>query len=163
MGAINVANKLNYWLLFFGGVNMSKGEEKVAEILRKHKKPFRREYIFKDLKTYRGGKPRFDFAILREDGSIEALIEYDGILHFKDTSLFTKKDFQYRQEMDLLKNSYCLLNDIPLYRIPYYDFNNLKTLDDIMKKKYLVITKWHNHIIRQDLIASGKFEKKLKI
>ena len=52
--------------------------------------------------------------------------------------------FLKQQENDRRKNSYCLANNISLYRIPYWDLNKIKTFNDILNKKYLVKSKWHN-------------------
>jgi len=43
-----------------------------------------------------------------------------------------------------MKNSYCLANNIPIYRIPYWEIKNLKTADDLFSKNFLVKDKWHN-------------------
>ena len=42
------------------------------------------------------------------------------------------------------KCKFALMNKIPLYCIPYYDYNLIKTTKDIFSDKYLVKSKWHN-------------------
>ena len=48
------------------------------------------------------------------------------------------------QEHDRRKNSYCLANNSPLYRIPYWEIKNLKNPSDIFIDKFLVKSRWHN-------------------
>lgn len=141
-------------------MSISQGEQKVIEILKKEGKNFEREYIFPDLKSIRGGRPRFDFAVFDDEGNIDCLLEYDGILHFKDGNIWTstRREFLYRQDMDVKKNSYCLARGIKLFRIPYYDYEKLNNYRDLIKSHYEVTTKWHNHIIRQELLS--QFENK---
>jgi very-short-patch-repair endonuclease len=112
-------------------------EEHIISILKQNNIKFQREKTFSDL---RKGKFRFDFFIPVENKSI--LIEVDGEYHFKP--IRGRKVLLKQQEHDRRKNSYCLANDIPLYRIPYWEIKNIKTLEDIFKKEFLVIDKWHN-------------------
>lgn len=112
-------------------------EEHIISILKQNNIKFQREKTFSDL---RKGKFRFDFFIPIENKSI--LIEVDGEYHFKP--IRGRKVLLKQQEHDRRKNSYCLANDIPLYRIPYWEIKNIKTLEDIFKKEFLVIDKWHN-------------------
>lgn len=142
-------------------MSISQGEQRVIDILKKARVPFEREYIFHDLKSIRGGRPRFDFAVFKENGEIDFLLEYDGILHFRDGNIWTstRREFLYRQDMDVKKNAYCLAKGIKLFRIPYYDFEKLHRYTDLLKPRYEVTTKWHNHIIRQELISQNKVTK----
>lgn len=121
---------------------MSKYENKVMEILKKSKLTFVREKTFKDLKK---GLFRFDFYLLNLQGA-PAIIEVDGEQHFKP--IYGRQAFLKGQEHDRQKNSYCLANNIPLYRIPYWDIPNLKTIQDIFKSEYLVTSRWHNDKLR---------------
>ena len=118
---------------------MSKNEEYILNILLKENIKFIREKTFSDL---RKGKYRFDFYLPKYN----ICLEIDGEQHFKQVSKFqkTKSDFLKQQENDRIKNSYCLANNISLYRIPYWDLNKIKTFNDILNKKYLVKSKWHN-------------------
>ena len=47
------------------------------------------------------------------------------------------------QEHDRQKNSYCLANNILLYRIPYWEIYNLKSASDIFTETHLVKDRWH--------------------
>lgn len=43
-------------------------------------------------------------------------------------------------EHDKEKNEFCIQNNIPLYRIPYWDFNKLETIEDIINPVYCINT-----------------------
>lgn len=117
---------------------MSKYEEQVVLILKQSKIKFFREKTFSDLKQ---GLFRFDFYIPNLQGA-PIIIEVDGEQHFKP--IYGRQSFLKGQEHDRRKNSYCLANNIPLYRIPYWEIKNLKTSSDIFIDKFLVKTRWHN-------------------
>lgn len=117
---------------------MSKYEESVIKILKQGQISFIREKTFSDLKH---GMFRFDFYIYNLNGA-PAIIEVDGEQHFKP--IYGRQSFLKGQEHDRRKNSYCLANNIPLYRIPYWEIKNLKTSADIFSTKFLVKTRWHN-------------------
>lgn len=117
---------------------MSKYEESVIKILKQGQISFIREKTFSDLKH---GLFRFDFYIYNLNGA-PAIVEVDGEQHFKP--IYGRQSFLKGQEHDRRKNSYCLANNIPLYRIPYWEIENLKTSADIFSNKFLVKTRWHN-------------------
>ena len=59
--------------------------------------------------------------------SINTIIEYDGVQHFKPISLFGGvKEFIKIQERDKIKNDYCIKNGIKMIRISYDDNINDK-------------------------------------
>lgn len=113
-------------------------EEKIITILKKEKIKFQREKTYPDLKF---GYYRFDFLLPQHN----LLIEVDGAQHYKFSKLFHKKrqDFLKAQERDRRKNSYALSHNIPLYRIPYFEIENINTFQDIIQDKFLVKNKWH--------------------
>lgn len=117
---------------------MSSYENQIINILKKDKIKFYREKTFSDLKH---GLFRFDFYIPNLQGA-PAIVEVDGEQHFKP--IYGRQSFLKGQEHDRRKNSYCLANNIPLYRIPYWEIKNLRTADDIFKDEFLVRTRWHN-------------------
>lgn len=121
---------------------MSSYEEWVIKILKKSKISFQREKTFKDLAR---GLFRFDFYIPNLDGA-PAIIEVDGEQHFKP--IYGRQAFLKGQENDRRKNSYCLANRIPLYRIPYWEIKNLKAPTDIFVDKFLVKSRWHNDYLK---------------
>ena len=71
---------------------------------------------------------RFDFYLQNYCGR-PVIVEVDGEQHFKP--VYGRQAFLKGQEHDRQKNSYCLANDIPLYRIPYWEIRELKTASDI--------------------------------
>ena len=117
---------------------MSNYEQQIANILKKSEIYFIKEKTFSDLKH---GLFRFDFYIVNLHGA-PAIVEVDGEQHFKP--IYGRQAFLKGQEHDRRKNSYCLANNIPLYRIPYWDIKSLKSVEDIFKEKYLVKNRWHN-------------------
>ena len=123
---------------------MSKNEEKIVKILLQEKVSFIREKTFQDLKN---GKFRFDFYLPKEN----IIIEIDGEQHFKQIKKFqkTRQDFLKQQERDRRKNSYCLANNIPLYRVPYWEVENINCFKQLIKKDFLVKNKWHNDNLRR--------------
>lgn len=106
----------------------SKGAILIEEILNKNNLLFEKEKTFDNCKFMDSNtKGRFDYYV-----NNSFLIEYDGEQHFKkcDQSYF-KDSLEKRQEHDKYKNQWCLENNIPLYRIPYWELDNIKTLEDI--------------------------------
>lgn len=129
-------------------MNLSKGAQKIFKILKTYHMNFLLEYEFNDLKGKKKTPLRFDFAIFNY-GKLIALIEYDGEAHFNRIKHFHSKtsDFARAQERDRVKNKYCLLHNIPLYRIPYFEIDNINTLQDLFNPKYRVKSKYHNDYI----------------
>ena len=119
-------------------MNMSKYENKIMEILKAAKQSFYREKTFKDLKR---GLFRFDFYLQNYHGR-PVIVEVDGEQHFKP--IYGRQAFLKGQEHDRQKNSYCLANNIPLYRVPYWKIKDLKTINDIFTDEHLVKDRWHN-------------------
>ena len=114
------------------GCLVSKGEEKIAQILRNNNIPFIQQKIFKDLNTGPKGHLRYDFYI-----NNDFLLEFDGTQHFYETPIGWNQSLQDQKIKDQLKNDYAKLHHIPLKRIPYWDFDKI-TLENIMSDKWLV-------------------------
>lgn len=127
---------------------MSKAEDKIEQIIRQSNLNCIREKTYSDLHN---GRLRFDFYIPEKN----ILIEYDSEIHFQKIPKFHHKynDFSHAQQNDRLKNSYALSHSIPLYRIPYWELKNIKTVQDILQQKFLVDTKWWNDIIYREHIS----------
>ncbi|MCB2320474.1 hypothetical protein LGK98_06505 [Clostridium tagluense] len=53
-------------------------------------------------------------------------IEYDGEMHYKETTLGNK--LKQQQLHDKIKNNYCKDNNINLIRIPYWEKNNIEQI-----------------------------------
>ena len=114
---------------------MSSYENKIVQILRRESIKFEREKTYDDL---RRGKYRFDFYIPEDN----VLIEVDGQFHFKP--ILGRAALLKQQEHDRRKNSYCLANNIKLYRIPYWEVDNIKKVSDLFDDVFLVKEKFHN-------------------
>lgn len=103
--------------------NISKGNEKIKQILIENNIPFKIEYKFdscKDKKIL-----PFDFYI-----NNQYLIEYDGIQHYDKNSRF---DYEYTHKHDLIKSAWCKDNNIPLIRIPFWHYEHLKLQDLLLE------------------------------
>lgn len=105
---------------------ISKGEQEVSKNLLKMKVPFEAQYTFSDLRGARYPL-RFDFAVKHEDKVF--LIEFDGEGHYQSKESFGGEEgYQTTLKHDTLKNEYCQKHEIPLLRIPYWDFKHIKKL-----------------------------------
>ena len=96
----------------------SKGEYELIKLLNKYQIKFETQYSFNDLVGKNNQKLKFDFAIFK-NSNLYCLIEFDGYQHFKynnnwNTSL---EKFKRIQELDELKNIYCITHNILLYRL----------------------------------------------
>ncbi len=68
-------------------------------------------------------------------------IEYDGETHY-DINLHgwhTKEAVQKQQKRDKIKNNYCKEHHIPLIRIPYIHYNDLKIEDLLLETSTFII------------------------
>ena len=119
---------------------ISSYERQVADILFKENIRYTKEKTFNDL---RGGKYRYDFYLHLPTPII---IEVDGQYHFNP--IRGTGALKAQKEHDRRKNSYCLAHNIKLYRIPYWDMKEIKSLADMTKDKYLVKTKWHSDFLK---------------
>lgn len=131
----------------------SKGEEKIIELLQAARIPFKREVSFKGLTGANGKLLRFDFAVFNQRGQLAFLIENDGIQHYQFTPFFhkTKNEFYRQLEWDRKKNKFCLMNKIPLIRIPYWDIEDLTLQKIFYTEEYRVKTKDHNILIAREV------------
>lgn len=114
-----------------GCVN-SWGEQKICYLLNKNKIQYKKEYTFSDLRTDKGGVPRFDFALFK-DNILLCLIEYNGRQHYTYDQNWKMKqsDFENLQKIDKLKQDYCRKNNIKLY-ILNKDSNLEEVLQNIL-------------------------------
>lgn len=126
-------------------MNTSQGEAKVIKLLKEADIPFEREKSFKDLKH---GLFKYDFYVQLIDHKV--LVEVDGVQHFEFVSHYHKnrQGFLKNQEHDRRKNSYALSQNLPLYRIPYWDLDSLTYAGDLFQDKYLVKNRNHNDYLR---------------
>lgn len=95
----------------------SRGEETAVKILEENFIKYKREYSFEDLRSIRGGRLRFDFAIFDND-KLKCLIEYQGPQHYRKI-LWHNFGAMQREETDDQKRKYCQSRNIKLYEIRY--------------------------------------------
>ena len=111
--------------------NSSKGEKRIRIILTRKNIDFESQYSFSNCRSSKNRLLKFDFFL----PNFNICIEYDGEQHFKDVPFF-KNSLQTIQNNDLIKNKYCKENNIPLVRIPYWDYKNITDiLDGITEEK----------------------------
>lgn len=109
----------------------SKGEKYVQECLEKMHVPFITQYSHPQCKNII--PLRFDFAIMSNNSQeVIALIEYDGEQHYKGIDFSGRREFdkslQKVQYNDNIKNQFCKNNNIPLLRIPYWEYDNISQI-----------------------------------
>jgi hypothetical protein len=98
----------------------SKGENEVGKYLDDNNIDYIKEKKFDDL-----GLKRFDFYL----PNLNMCVEYDGIFHFEAFDFNGGEETLIKtQEYDMIKNQYCEDNNIKLLRIPYWDFDNIKSI-----------------------------------
>lgn len=104
----------------------SKAENKIQKIFNEYHILYKKEFIFKDLKSRKGKPLRFDFVVFGDNEQIKYLIECDGQQHFRSIKFMGgNKRLQTQKENDILKNEYCLRNNYVLIRIPYTSFDKI--------------------------------------
>ncbi len=105
--------------------NVSKGEERIDNILDSLKIKHRGQYSYKEL----NGK-RFDFAIFADT---LLLIEYHGIQHYEpvsfgSTKISGKQNLSQNKKRDKWKLKWATKKGYPLLTIPYWDFDKIEAL-----------------------------------
>ena len=109
----------------------SKGETAITLLLTRFNIKFITQKTFKECKS-KNPLP-FDVAIDFNDKLI-LLIEYDGKQHYKPIDFAGKGKIHATQQLnkikkrDKIKNQYCRDNNIPLLRIPYWEFDNINKI-----------------------------------
>lgn len=128
-------------------MKLSKGAKKIQRLIQEEGVNFTIEKTFPDLKSSKGKSCRFDFAIYSDDWKRFVLIEYDGEAHFQQIKHFHKNNTKYLNALgrDRKKNAYCLAHNITLYRVPYWEIDNINTLEDILDNEdFIVKSQYHN-------------------
>ena len=119
----NFSNRLQYYKQLNsedgysveGQRQKSRYEQMVASFLDEQNIPYKREFKFTDCKKKR--LLPFDFCLWYNLPN-RVLIEVDGELHYKQNS-----NLKEVQSNDEYKTRYCEYKNIPLLRIPYWEFN----------------------------------------
>lgn len=114
--------------------NESKGESKIDHILNSLNLIHAIQYTFPVLLSDKRKLLRFDFAVFNKYNKLMCLIEYDGHQHFKPIrfgGISMEKAIEIYKttvKYDIRKNLYCAKNNIPLIRIPYWEFDNIEMI-----------------------------------
>jgi len=126
-------NKTTPKMLYKGHVCCSNitsfGEEEVKQFLLESNVTFSQQKRFDDCRN-KYTLP-FDFATYTDNGKLYALIEYDGIQHFRyreDSVISGKESYLRTRKTDKIKNKYCEENNIKLIRIPYFKKNKINNI-----------------------------------
>jgi hypothetical protein len=127
--------------------DMSHGENAVLKYLINNNIKYLRQYRIKPCKN-KYPLP-FDFAIFNNYNDLLGVIEYQGQQHYKPIQCFGGENrFKQCQQNDSIKTNYCLLNNISLLKIPYWDFNNIDCILDNFLFNFNQITIEQNNLIR---------------
>lgn len=102
----------------------SKGEREIERYLIENNIKYERQKKFELCRDKR--KLPFDFYLV----DYNICIEYDGEHHFNE--ILKWNNFEYTKNHDLIKNNYCIKNNIPLYRITYKE-NIIEKLEIYLK------------------------------
>ena len=100
--------------------NISKGEDKIKNLLNKYNINFEEQKKFQNCKNIK--ELPFDFYL----PNYNICIEFDGEQHFKENHYFNKKIVMKIKKRDNIKTNYCIDNKIKLIR--------LNSLDNIENK-----------------------------
>ena len=120
-----------------GCLRSSFGELQIESVLKENQIDYKKEFSFANLVSENGVPLRFDFAVFKNN-KLDCLIEYDGEQHYLSKANKVWSDtLLKRQDRDKIKNQYALNNGILLYRIPYWEKNNI-TFDTIFNKSHLI-------------------------
>lgn len=96
----------------------SKGEVLIENFLNKNNIEYIYQFRFEDCRDV---KPLpFDFYL----PIFNICIEYDGQGHYYP--IFTEESYLLTVKHDNIKNNYCISNNIPLLRIPYFEIQNME-------------------------------------
>lgn len=120
-----------------GCIRYSHGEQKIINLLNQNNISFEiGESLGLILPSEH--KARFDFYINKN-----YVIEYDGETHYKCNlhGWHNEDNLKLQQERDLIKTNYCLDNNIPLIRIPYWHYDDLCLDDLLLDKTTFLVTK----------------------
>ena len=118
---------------------MSSLEKVVSNLLSQANFLYEREKIFKDCYN---GHYRYDFYLPEKN----ILLEVQGQQHYIYNKKFykNKSEFLKAQERDRRKISYALAHGIKIYCIPYWEMDNISSVEDLFNQKFLAKSKFHN-------------------
>lgn len=133
---VSARNLIHGHTMSCGCMTESHGEFTIKTLLDNANITYKKEYKV-DVGFISNYPARFDF-IVYLDKTNYYFIEYDGEQHFKNTGYGDVKETQKR---DKEKNKWCLENNIPLIRIPYWHLNTLCLQDLLLDTSSFLIDK----------------------
>lgn len=104
--------------------NTSNGEKEIGIWLDNNKINYIQEYKFDNCKSPKNRKLKFDFYLPDKN----LCIEFDGKQHFFPNKFFKNYSFELTQKYDIIKNEYCINNNIHLLRINYTQKNEISEI-----------------------------------
>jgi hypothetical protein len=117
-------NKDNQLILKLKGEDYDENKSYPVKLIIEGDINYKKEYTFNSCKDH---KPLpFDFYLTKYD----CLIEIDGEQHFEVVRFGgisedkAQKNFENQKYRDKIKNDFCKDNNIPLLRIPYWEFQS---------------------------------------
>lgn len=106
----------------------SSGETAIKEYFLRNNITF--IFKYRNKKCYDNGVLEFDFAVYKNSTFI-GIVEYDGKCHYRAKDIYGYMDgLLEHQRRDKIKTDFCLKNNIPLLRIPYWEINHI---DDLLE------------------------------
>lgn len=120
----------------------SHGEKVISFFLQSNNISHKRQHTFKDCRMT--NPLPFDAAIFIDD-KVVACIEYQGVQHFTPVPYYGgEKALQENQTKDMIKQTYCESNNIPLLVISYKQHNQIENiikqfLSTVLKKKLNIL------------------------
>lgn len=156
----NSFRRLEAYACYSCSSKKSKGEKIIADFFNDILVKYKEQDTHTNLTGLFNRSLRFDFLVHDDINNHTFSIEYDGEQHFFPVDFAGKgekwavdrhTDCVFR---DKIKNQYCINSNIPLLRIPYWEFDNI---EDILESALM-----HFNIIeRGDAYALSKFEQYL--
>lgn len=110
--------------------NSTMGEKEVLKVLKKYNLPYVLQYKFKNTPY------EYDFYL----PSMDILIEYDGEQHYHPIKLWGGDEYLIKvKDNDAKKTTLASVNNKPLIRIPYTQFENI---EECLKKELMFLIKY---------------------
>lgn len=104
--------------------NLSKGEKRIEEVLKREKIHYKWQKEYDGLIGVNGGNLSYDFFL----PSFNCLIEYQGEFHDGTAKHQSSQKFIKQQEHDKRKREYAKNHNINLLEIWYWDFDNIEKI-----------------------------------
>lgn len=105
----------------------SRGEKRVSDILNLAGVNYTKQYSNERCRDI--NLLMFDFAITDGDKDVLGIIEYDGEHHFEPIEHWGGLEgLRGVVRRDGIKDDFCYKNEIPMLRIPYWEFENVESL-----------------------------------